>query len=140
MKRTRKDDSGLPKRNLPPVPKLDLILYHWSPAVNRSNVNKLGLLTHRRTLQGHWRPPYICFSDDPCLAWVLSGRMYPEIKKWDLWMCNMASQTSFDSYEIITDTYPDSGRHYVKEYRIYTRVYKRDLIYLATRTIKENDV
>ncbi len=138
MKRTRKDDSGLPKTNLPPVPELDLVLYHWSPTKNRPNINRLGLVTHRLTLQGMWRPPFVSFSDDPYLAWVLSGRMFPEIKSWDLWMCHMPSQTSFDHYEIITDTYRDTGRQYVKEYRIYSRVYKRDLVYLATRN-EENE-
>lgn len=134
MRRTRKDDSGLPKNKLPPVPKLELVLYHWSPTSNRSNINRNGLLTHRKTLQGDWRPPYICFCDDPLLGWILSGKMWPEIKSWDLWMCYMPSQTSFDHYEIITDTFHDTGRHFVKEYRIYNRVYKRDLNYIGTRT------
>lgn len=133
MKLTRRDDSGAPKTKLPPVPKLDLVIYHWSPSSNRRSIEKVGLCPGKKTLQGEWRPPYVCFSDDPYLAWVLSGKMYPEIKEWDLWMCHVPSQTSFDHYEIITDTFVDTGRHYVKEYRIYTRVYKRDLTYLATR-------
>ncbi len=133
MKKTRRDTSGLPKSNLPLVPKLDLVLYHWSPTSNRSNINKVGLLTHRRTLQGDWRPPYVCLCDDPYLGWSLSGRMFPEIKMWDLWMCHLPSQTSFEHYEIITDTFRGTGRRFVKEYRVYTRIYKRDLIYLATR-------
>lgn len=134
MKRTRKDHSGEQKNNLPPIPELDLILYHWSPSYNRKSINRFGLDIHRKTLQGDWRPPYVAFSDDPLLAWVLSGKMWSEIERWDLWMCYIPSQTSFDHYEIITDTYQDSGRHYIKEYRIYTRVYKRDLTYLATRS------
>ncbi len=44
MKKTRTDTSGLPKSNLPPVPELDLVLYHWSPTSNRSSINKVGLL------------------------------------------------------------------------------------------------
>lgn len=134
MKTTRRDDSGAPKNNLPPAPPLDLILYHWSPVSNRQSIRKNGLTVGKKSLQGDWRPPYVCFSDDPQLAWVLSGRMWPEIKEWDLWMCHVPSQTSFEHYEIITDTYVDTGRHYIKEYRIYTRVYKRDLVYLATRS------
>ena len=133
MYRTVKDHSGLPLRMLPPVPKSHRILYHWSPTSNRRNIQKLGLVINRRTLQGEWRPPYVCFSDDPYLAWVLSGRMYPDIKSWDLWMCNLEHQTSFDHYELILDTYINTTRRYIKEYRIYTRVFKRDLHYLATR-------
>lgn len=132
MKRTIKDlrDS---KNKLPAVPPLELVLYHWSPSSNRSGIIRYGLLPYKKTLQGDWRPPYISFSDDPLLAWVLSGKMWPDISSWDLWMCHFSSQTSFDHYEIILDTFPDTRRHYIKEYRIYTRVYKRDLTYLATR-------
>lgn len=133
MRRTRRDISGEPPNNLPPVPDLDLNLFHWSPTTNRRSIKRSGLLTHRKTLQGDWRPPYIALSDDPSLAWVLSGNMWPEISSWDLWMVHVPTQTSFDHYEIITDTYACSGRHYVKEYRVYTRIYKRDLCYLATR-------
>lgn len=133
MKRTRKDVSGQPKNKLPPVPERDFILYHWSPTKNRGQITKYGLRIHRKTLQGLWRPPYVCMSDEPRLAWFLSGRMWPEIESWDLWMCYADDQTSFDGYEIITDTYKDSGRHFIKEYRIYTRVFKRDLHYLGSR-------
>lgn len=134
MRKTRTDHSGVPKNKLPPIPKLDLCLYHWSPISNRAKINRFGLRPGVRSLQGDWRPPYVCFSDDPWLAWVLSGKMWPTIKKWDLWMCHFPSQDSFDHYEIITDTYIHSGKPFVKEYRVYTRVYKRDLIYIATRS------
>jgi hypothetical protein len=134
MRKTRRDVSELPKTNLPPVPELDLVIFHWSPSTNRANIYRVGLVTHKLSLQGDWRPPYVAFSDDPYLAWILSGKMFPELTSWDLWMCHIPSQTSFDHYEIITDTYRDTGRQYVKEYRVYSRVYKRDLVYLATRT------
>lgn len=134
MRRTRKHHGPEPKNNLPPVPQSDLLLYHWSPTRNRRSITHSGLEIHRRTLQGDWKPPYVCFADDPWLAWLLSGKMWPEIKEWDLWVCNVDAQTSFDHYEIITDTF-STGRTYTKEYRIYTRVYKRDLIYLATRKV-----
>lgn len=118
---------------LPTLPELELCLYHWSPTSNRNMINRFGLQTHRLSLQGNWRPPYVCFSDEPNLAWILSGKMFPDIKSWDLWMCYYSSQTSFKHHEVILDTTRYSGRHYVKEYRIYSRVYKRDLIYIATR-------
>lgn len=119
---------------LPKVPKLELVLYHWSPTRNRNQIKKYGLQPSQRSLQGDWKPPYVCFSDEPWIAWLLSGRYWPDIKSWDLWMCYTPSQTSFDHYEIITDTFPDTGRTYTKEYRIYTRIYKRDLIYIGSRT------
>lgn len=121
------------RNNLPTVPELELCLFHWSPTSKRKSIERLGLIPGCISLQGDWYPPYVCFSDDPWLAWVLSGRMWPDISSWDLWMCHFPSQTSFNHYEAILDTYPDTGRHYIKEYRVYTRVYKRDLTYLATR-------
>jgi hypothetical protein len=131
MRRTIKDHRV--GNNLPPAPELDLCLYHWTPTRNRQQIQKIGLVPGKKTLQGDWRPPYVCFSDEPLLAWQLSGRMYPDISSWDLWMCYFPSQTSFNHYEIILDTFIDTGRHYVKEYRIYTRIFKRDLKYVATR-------
>lgn len=133
MRTTRKDHSGVSGNLLPPVPELELVLYHWSPSSNRKRIEHDGLKPGCKTLQGDWKPPYVCFSDEPYLAWLLSGALYPEIGEWDLWMCYVEHQTSFDHYEIITDTYVTTGRAYVKEYRIYTRVYKRDLEYIATR-------
>lgn len=122
------------RHRLPELPKLDLCLYHWSPTRNRSGINRHGLRPGQKTLQGDWRPPYVCFSDDPLLAWTLSGDMWPDISSWDLWMVHVPSATTLKHFEVILDTFPDTGRHYVKEYRVYERVYKRDLHYLATRT------
>lgn len=141
MKVTRRDVSGeYDNNNLPPVPERDLYLFHWSPTKNRKQINKLGLRIGGPSLQiKGWRPPCTCFCDDPWLAWILSGNMWPEIKSWDLWMLSMEDQTSFKHYEIITDTYVSTGRHYIKEYRVYDRVYKRDLTYLATRVSKDTE-
>lgn len=134
MKTTIKDHSSFGNSNLPEVPPLDINLFHWSPSRNRNRIRHDGLKTGVKSLQGDWRPPYVCFSDDPILAWYLSGEMWPDIKEWDLWMCHVPSQTSFDHWEIILDTYYQTGRHYVKEYRIYTRVFKRDLHYVGSRS------
>lgn len=135
MRVTRKDHSRTLKNNLPPVPERDLIFYHWSPTKNRNQIKKLGLRINGWGLQLRWTPPYVCFSDDPIMAWQLSGKMFPEIRSWDLWLCNVNVQTSFKHYEVVTDTTVDTGRQFIKEYRVYTRVYKRDVLYVATRTI-----
>ena len=133
MRTTVKDHSGEKRDRRPKVPESDRLLYHWSPTENRNSIKRHGLKPLRPSLDGSWKPPYVCFADDPQLAWVLSGRMWPDIPSWDLWMCNVRCQTSFEHYEIITDTFIDTGRHYIKEYRVYTRIYKRDLFYVATR-------
>lgn len=77
-----------------------------------------------------WKPPYVCFSDDPHLAWTLSGKVHPEIEQWDLWM---VCHYSVDRWEIIFDTYYDTGRHYIKEYRVYDRIPKRNVLWIAER-------
>lgn len=133
MRTTRRDDSGAPRSKLPAIPKLELVLYHWSPTANRRGIERHGLTPGKKTLQGDWRPPYVAFSDEPRLAWFLSGAMWPDVSSWDLWMVYNEAQTSYDHFEVITDTYPDSGRHFIKEYRIYTRIFKRDVDYVATR-------
>lgn len=138
MKTTRKDHSGAKK--LPKKPDLEVVLYHWTPTTNRNRINRLGLVPGRLSLQGEWRPPHICFADDVHLAWHLSGRIHTDIPEWDLWQCYPENQTSFDHWEIITDTYPDTGRTFVKEYRIYTRIFKRDLIYVGSRSQEKHPV
>lgn len=115
------------------APELQLCLYHWSPNDNRRSIEKVGLVPGRLSLDGLWRPPYVAFADDPYLAWILSGRNHPEIELWDLWMVNVFHATSVDHWEILLDTYASTGRHYRKEYRIYSRIYKRDLIYIGSR-------
>lgn len=131
--RTKRKHHG-PETKFPPLPPIDRILYHWSPSSNRASITRHGLKVNRLSLQGEFRPPYVALADDPWLAWILSGQMYPGIKKWDLWMVNVENQTSFKGWEIITDTYRNSERTYRKEYRVYTRIFKRDLIYLGSRT------
>lgn len=108
----------------------DLLLYHWSPRSRRQSIERSGFVPGSRSLQGDWRPPYVCFSDDPVLAWALSGAIHPEIEQWDLWAVH---PDDVGQWEIIFDTYVSSGRHYIKEYRVYHRVFKRHLNYVASR-------
>lgn len=120
----------------PKLPPLGLCLYHWSPTTNRASIKKRGLVPGRPSLQGYWRPPYVAFADEPMLAWKLSGAMFPEIAEWDLWMVDYERST-LGGYEIGLD-HGLNGRGqleaYVKEYRVYCRVYKRDLQYVGSRS------
>lgn len=126
------DHSGIPKSLLPPVSKRDLILFHWSPTKNRQSIRQSGLTPNAPSVGGDWNPPCICFGDDPWLAWILSGQLI-DIESWDLWVFNATNQNSIDQLEIITDVWPDSGRRYIKEYRVYDRILPTDVQYLATR-------
>jgi len=110
----------------------DLCLYHWSPRARRNGILRSGFVPGSNSLAREWKPPYICFSDNADLAWYLSGRIHPEIKDWDLWM--VYPSQGIDRWELIFDTYPESGRHYIKEYRVYERIYKRHVQYIGSRS------
>jgi hypothetical protein len=106
------------------------LLFHWSPTSRRRQINRRGFVPSSRSVDGVWRPPYICFSESPSLAWVLSGANHSDIKEWDLWMTWSNVPSGMESIE---DTDPTDGTHYVKEWRVYERIYKRDIWYVATR-------
>ncbi len=119
---------GKPKPE--PIP-----LFHWSPTERAARIRHDGFLPGRWSVDRSWRPPFVCFADSPSLAWALSGAIHPEFPIWDLWMVwsNVPS-----GMEEIRDTYPDTGRSYVKEYRVYERIWKRDIWYVGSR--KQTDV
>lgn len=108
-------------------------IYHWSPVERRPSIQRLGLVPGRLSTDKLWRPPHVCLSLDPQMAWQLSGGSRynrGRYNAWDLWM---TWTHLLDGFEEITDTYPDTGRPYVKELRVYHRIYKRDLWLVATR-------
>lgn len=67
------------------------------------------------------------------LAWHLSGRLDPAIDAWDLWQ---VLAYELNGYEMILDTFVNTGRHYIKEFRIYERIPKRNVRYVASRKQK----
>lgn len=104
-------------------------LYHWSPESRRASIQRLGLLPGRPSIDGEWRPPYVCLSATPSLAWALSGAHHPEVDRWDLWMVWSDVPTALMKLRDV-DT---NGRSHVKEYRVRERIWKRDIWYVATR-------
>jgi len=101
------------------------LLYHWSPTVRRRRITHDGLRPSCPSVGREWKPPYVCFSTSPSLAWALSGHFHPDVPTWDLWMVwsNVPS-----GYEVL---FFDDGSP--KEYRIYERLYKRDIWYVGSR-------
>lgn len=116
------------------------VLFHWSPSKNRNSINKTGLVPGRLSYSTSikWRPPYISLSENPDRAWRLSGAFHPEEPQtWDLWMVHACS---IRIREPIAEYYKNSDKRYVREIRVYERIYKRHLTWVATRTtIKENE-
>lgn len=109
-----------------------LCLYHWSPSSRRKSIERSGLVPGSFSLGREWRPPHICYSANPHLAFDLSVRIHPEIKEWDLWM---VYAWDADRFEAIPEMYRNSDKHYIKEYRVYHRIYKRNVHYVGSRTV-----
>lgn len=102
-------------------------LYHWSPIERRASIRRVGLVPGRRAVDGLWRPPYVCLATSPSLAWGLSGgttRGRDASTAWDLWMVQLDRLT-----EQRVEQRPDLA----EEYRVFDRIFKRHVWYVATR-------
>lgn len=113
------------------VPASREALYHWAPTTRRPGILRYGLQPGMWGLDHDWKPPFFCMSDTPVLAWALSGRLHPEVESWDLWMI---FSDDVGKAEAILEMYRNGSGHYVKEWRVYHRVYKRDVHYIASRS------
>lgn len=100
-------------------------MYHWAPISRRKQIIRYGLRPGSRSSCGEWKPPYVCLADSPLLAWQLIGRYRPQIEQWDLWWTHSDAAVPYEEIP------SDNGD--VREYRIYHRIYKRDLWYVGTR-------
>lgn len=117
--------------------------YHWSPTARRKRINKVGLMPNMLSTDGLWKPPYICLASTPSLAWGLSGWMGrpPHIAEWDLWQVYTGEQTGFEVLYFDGERTNTQGerlfffdQNNVKEIRVYERIYKRNVWYVASRT------
>jgi hypothetical protein len=109
------------------------MLYHWSPVVNHDSILRRGLCIKHRSINGEWRPPYICFAPTPSLAWALSATHNRHIKKWDLWCC---WNDSVSGYEKLFQGDKNWPKTWPTEYRVYERIPKSRLWYVGTRNLK----
>jgi hypothetical protein len=100
-------------------------LYHWAPTSRRGQINRYGLRPGSLSSDRLWRPPFTCLADGPLAAWNLIGRYRPAIPEWDLWW---TTSTAAGDFEGIPN---DDGSW--REYRVYHRIFKRDLWMVGTR-------
>lgn len=107
------------------------MLYHWSPSKNRSSIKKYGLVPGRRSVDGCWRPPYICFSRFPTAAWALSA-VHNKPQSWDLWCC---WSDRVGSYKTLGQ---GKTHWWLTEYRISRRIPKGKLWFVGTREFKSH--
>lgn len=116
------------------------ILYHWSPSVNRPGIQRLGLVPGRAPVtytdsDPGFRADHTCFAEDPLWAWALSGDVIGKPgQSWDLWCANV--DLKLHRFKRMRH-HPDEVAHPCRwhEWRIYDRVYKRNVVYVASRTI-----
>lgn len=117
------DDAIPPKTKEHPTE----ILYHWSPTERYSSIKHDGLVPGKLSTDRLWRPPVICLSSDPWAAWWLSGKTSrgQATHEWDLWL---VYTHEIMGWEIIPY---DDGEP--REYRVYERIYKRNIHFLGRR-------
>ena len=113
-------------RTLPPYFGDDLMLFHWSPTERRKSIERYGLKPGCLSIDRLWRPPYVAFADTPSLAFSLSIQYKRDVESWDLWM---VWRSTLKGFEQLADDRDGS----CKEYRVYERVYKRDVWWVGTR-------
>lgn len=112
------------------VEQLDGLMFHWSPTTRRKQIIRYGLRPGSLSVDKEWKPPYICLAPSPSLGFALCIEYHPEIPEWDLWQ---VWADNLRGRELLFD---DRDRT-VKEYRVYERIYKRDIWYVGSRVGKD---
>lgn len=105
------------------------LLYHWSPVGRRKAILHDGLCPGKRSKDNLWRPPYVCFSRYPNLAWALSAN-HSRLKVWDLWCC---WSDEISGYETLNNASEKKDQWWQVEYRVYERIKKSKIWYVGTR-------
>jgi hypothetical protein len=85
----------------------------------------------KKSTDGLWKPPYVCLARDPEHAWNLSGHFRAD-EPWDLWQ---TWEHVLQDPQVITEKHRTNGVEYIKEWRVYHRIYKRDIWYVGTRDL-----
>ena len=83
----------------------------------------------KKSVDGSWCPPVICLATSAELAWSLSGRNHPNIPEWDLWAVYL--DEGHQTEVLFDDRYEEDV---IKEVRVYDRIYKRGVWYVASRS------
>lgn len=115
-------------------------LFHWSPRERRPQIERYGLRPGMRPTiscggaeyDDGFRPNYVCLAEDPQWAWCLSGAHHPEIRVWDLWQVWLADGHHFRRLRADRASSPERRWH---EWRVYDRIYKRGVWWVAERVL-----
>lgn len=118
-------------------------LYHWSPVTRRTGIAARGLVPGMAQTTNpvdpaanggvQWRAPYICLAADPAWGWGLSGHQRgAPAGEWDLWQVRIPTGARFETLDAGCCCEGHGGR--VREVRVYDRIYKRNVLWVAART------
>jgi len=109
------------------------LLYHWSPVERRPQIQRRGLRPKALSRCGQWNAPYVCFSDSPSLAWILSAGMTDAPGEWDLWMVwsNVPSKLK-------RRTDLENGHGRPTEFRVHEPIPKSKLWHVGVRSHRPN--
>lgn len=103
------------------------MLYHWAPVARRRSILRHGLVPGKRSVDGSWRPPYLCFAKFPTVAWALSATHSRVRGEWDLW-CVWSDRVGL----YITRNATRTQWHWT-EYRSKRRIAKAHVWHVGTR-------
>ena len=110
------------------------ILYHWAPLSRRKQIQKLGLCPGKPSRDKEWKPPYVCFSDSPSLAWALSAAFSDEPELWDLWMVWNNVPAGYERLPTLSD-----DKRGPTEFRVYERIFKKDIWHVGSRQFSPSE-
>ena len=109
------------------------LLYHWSPRSRRASILRGGLRMKQRSPDRSWRPPYLCWSKFPNMAWSLSATHGPKMQVWDLW-CAWSDRVGKLKR---CNFYPDRRKSWFNdEYRSYENVPAKRTWLVGTRLFR----
>ena len=106
------------------------LLYHWSPADRRQAILRQGLCPKKRSRDGSWRSPYICFCRFPNVAWALSATHSERSGAWDLW-CVWSDEIG--PYKTLNTSRNPMQAWHRTEYRGFRRIPKSKIWHVGTR-------
>lgn len=103
-------------------------LFHWSPRQRRLAIRQVGLRIHKPPTVSTERCGYICLSQSPSQAWMLSAAAAGgRGEDWDCWQVTLGHD---DQIEVR----PFHGNR-IEELRIHNDIPKSRLWLVGTRTV-----
>lgn len=109
------------------------MLYHWSPAARRQSILRNGLCPCKKSPDGIWRPPYLCFGTTRSMAWCASATHSGKLGSWDLWCC-WSDQVG--DWVTVNSGREPRVQWWLTEYRTFRRIPKRNLWHVGTRVFR----